>query len=243
MTGMASLPRRIWSEPTVHFAVGAALLFVFAAMLKPRAADVVEIDRVEVELRIKEIERGRGSALTSEERALAESAYIDEQVLARAARSRGLDDDERIRGILYQKMLQVLSSSVIQPSEAELQTFYAERGARYARPATVTVEEFAERADGPSQPSVLERVSERELSWAFDDRTAASIMRAAAGERVGRFRVIERFEPAPPPPFESIRAQIRFDWIAEKEEQLLKTRVQELRQQYAVRFVDEKVTP
>ncbi len=148
------LARRLLREPVVHFAALALALFALAGLGDALRPETVDVDPLEIEGRIRQLERGRGAALTDAERALAERAYVDEQILAREARARGLDDDPRIRSILSQKMLQVLSMGLEHPSEAELRAYYADNEARYARPPSVTVEQLlrAREPDGAPPP-------------------------------------------------------------------------------------------
>ena len=148
------LARRLLREPVVHFAALALALFALAGLGDALRPETVDVDPLEIEGRIRQLERGRGAALTDAERALAERAYVDEQILAREARARGLDDDPRIRSILSQKMLQVLSMGLEHPSEAELRAYYADNEARYARPPSVTVEQLlrAREPDGSPPP-------------------------------------------------------------------------------------------
>ena len=61
---------------------------------------------------------------------------------------------------------------------------------------------------------------------------------AAEGERW--FLIRERTEAGPPPPYEELLGQLRFDWITEQEDALLQERLAELRERYRVRFVDER---
>lgn len=255
--------RRALREPTLHFAVLAALLFLVASVAKSVSRPVVEIDPRSVEFRIRELERGRGAPLNEAERSSAEEAYIDEQVLAREARARGLDDDEKIRSILYQKMLHVLSGDVPRPTDAELRAFFEDNRARYASPPAVTVEDVVVRKrfprketaagydpdsiepEGRLRRAVLRRVTAGELEWSFGSATAAMVFGAETGRWVGPhhssegehwFRVIDRIEGSDAPPLDAIREQVRFDWMARKEDSLLRKRVVELRQRYSVRF-------
>jgi hypothetical protein len=261
-----SLLRRLLGEPTVVFALLAAALFAAAAVVKSQRREIIDIDIRAVERRIREIERGRATSLSEEERRLAESAYIDEQVLARAARAGGFDDDDRIRSILYQKMLHILSGEAVQPTHEQLRAFYDANRQRYGRPPTVTVDEIEVAAGGETPPAelkerarearpggegrrVLTRVSEDELSWTYGAATAARMFGAEVGKWIGPyasggsthwFRVTGRFEPTPAPPFESVLGQVRFDWVAEKEKALLDQRVAELRSRYLPRFIGER---
>jgi hypothetical protein len=185
MTRASSFIRGLVAEPTVHFALVAALIFAVAAASKSRAREVIEIDRAAIDTRIAQIERGRGTPLTAAERQLAATAFVDEHVLAHVARASGLDQDERIRGILYQRMLQVLSGTDVQPGDDELRAYYARNRSRYTR------------------------------------------MDGARREQL---------------PFDAVRDLVRFDWLTEHEESVLKTRIAALRERFAVRIVaDEAV--
>ncbi len=250
-------------EPTLHFAIIAAGLFGISFATQSLRRPVVQVDRGAVERRIQQLERARGSSLPIGERQLAEAAYIDEQILAREARVRGFDDDERIRGILSQKMLHLLSGDVPQPTDAELRAYYAENRARYRRGAAVTVEavhvpaKLARRRQGavldPASIAVAERdtrttltaVTLGELTWSFGDATARQVFAAPTDTWVGPhesaggeqwFRVIDRTEATEAASLDTIREQVRFDWMAEKEEALLRARVTDLRKRYAVQL-------
>lgn len=262
--------RRALREPTLHFALLAALLFLIGGVAKSLNRPVVEIDPRSVELRIRQLDRGRGASLNDTERRIAEDAYIDEQVLAREARVRRLDDDEKIRSILYQKMLHVLSGDVPRPTDAELRTYFDDNRARYAGRPAVTVEDFlvGERShptaveagfdpdsiktEGRLRRTVLTRVTLGELAWSFGEETAAMVFAAETGSFVGPhqsadgehwFRVIDRIDGTDAPPLDTIREQVRFDWMAKKEESLLRERVAEIRKRYSVRFTREGSAP
>ena len=230
----------------VLLALLAAMLFIGIAIGKSYGREVIEIDQAAIEFRIGEIERGRGARLSPAERDQAASAYIDEHVLARVARRRGFDDDDRIRAILYQRMLQILASDAADPTEAELRDYYARNRARYASSESMTAEHWSAVDDVRVRHAVLERITPTELALAFGDRTAQQVADAAIGDAVSLDRgaganesllIVQRFPPGAAPPFESIRLQVRFDWRVEHDEALLKQRVAELRDQYVVRIV------
>lgn len=196
-------------EPTVHFALIAALLFILGTLLR-REDDATEIriDRQDVLARIELIEEGAGASLTREQRQQVEDDYIDEQILVREALALGLEDDPRIHDFLAQKMLHVLSADVIQPDDAELETFFQLNGDRYASEETVAVEEVVigtseplpaallvqlqeERpaegleTDLPLRSSLLSDVSARDLTDIFGPETGGSAFRAAIGAWTG----------------------------------------------------------
>lgn len=226
-----------------------AMLLVGISIAKSYGRDVIEIDQAAIDTRISEIERGRGTRLTPAERDEAASAYIDEHVLARVARRRGFDEDDRIRGILYQKMLQLLASDAVEPTDDDLRAYYERNQTRYASSESMTAEHWSVVDGVRARQAVFERVTPAELAFAFGARTAEAAGRVAVGEAVTLDRgtgrkewlvVVKRFAPGVPPPLDSIRQQVRFDWRAEHDETLLKQRVAELRDEYVVQVVSNR---
>ena len=237
------------SQRTLLVAGLGTMLFIGMAIARSFGRDVIEVEQTAIDFRISEIERGRGTRLTAAERDEAASAYIDEHVLARVARRRGFDEDDRIRGILYQKMLQLLASGGPDPSDADLRAYYERNQARYASSESMTAEHWSMVDDVRTRQAVLERVTAAELALAFGPRTGEKAARAAVGERVALDRgihgtewlvVVQRFQAGVPPPFDSIRHLVRFDWRAEHDDALLKQRVADLRDQYVVHVVPDR---
>jgi hypothetical protein len=256
-------------EPTVHFAVLAGCFFAIGIVAKSLSHPVVRIDARSIAARLKESERALGRSLNDDERVQATKAYIDDQILAQEARLRGLDDDDRIRRILTQKMLHTLSAEVPQPTNAQLDAFFERNRRRYSGRATVTVDEVVVRANlGATSPTgfdpdsidpdavlrrgLLTRLTAGELSWSFGEATADLIFGAREGVWIGPhrsndgdhwFRVVSRTDPTEPPSLEEIRDQVRSDWMAEQERALLDQRIAELRARYSVEVIPERPAP
>ena len=182
-TSATPLFRRILREPTSHFVLLAAVLFGANAVLESWRGNVITIDRVQIDVRIAELEAIRGAPLSPEERQLVEDAYIDEQVLVREALDMGLEADRRIDDILVQKMLHVLSGDVIQPTEDELREFYEANRASYTPESTLTIEEVVIAGDSPAAGDLVARLrvgaSALELAESSDARS--SVLRAVTG--------------------------------------------------------------
>jgi foldase protein PrsA len=157
-TSAMPLSQRILREPTSHFVLLAVVLFAANAALESWRGNVITIDRVQIEVRIAELEALRGAPLSSEERQLVEDAYIDEQVLVREALDMGLEADRRIDDILVQKMLHVLSGDVIQPTEDELGEFYEANRASYTPESTLTIDEVVIAGDSPAAGDLVEQL-------------------------------------------------------------------------------------
>jgi hypothetical protein len=265
MRSEPSLFRRVSGEPVLHFTLIALGFFLVGELASSSGQEVIEIDRQEVEWRIQQIERD--TPLSEEERKLAERTYVDEQILAREARVRGFDDDERIRSILSQKMLHILSGGVIQPTEAELRAYYEENQVRYVRAPSVSMDEVVVTSGGSGtlppeigaeldvqrlsrnerlRHAVLTEVTIGDLSLVFGSEMAAKVFEAELGVWIGPhrtalgehwFRISDHFDEMTPPAFDAILGQVRFDWVSEKEDVLLQERIGELRELYSVKFV------
>lgn len=182
-TSATPLFRRVLREPTSHFVLLAAVLFGANAALESWRGNVITIDRVQIDVRIAELEALRGTPLSPEERQLVEDAYIDEQVLVREALDMGLEADRRIDDILVQKMLHVLSGDVIQPTEDELEEFYEANRAGYTPESTLTVEEVVIAGGSPAAGDLVARLragaSTQEFAGNPDVR--ASVLREVTG--------------------------------------------------------------
>ena len=182
-TSAASLFRRILREPTSHFVLLAAVLFAANAALESWRGNVITVDRVQIEVRIAELEALRGAPLSPEERQLVEDAYVDEQVLVREALDMGLEADRRIDDILVQKMLHVLSGDVIQPTEDELRDFYEANRTSYTPEPTLSIEEVVIAAGSTAAGALVEQLragaSAQELADNTDVR--ASVLRQVTG--------------------------------------------------------------
>lgn len=137
-----SLPQKLMREPMVHFLVIALIIFAAYAIAQSGNENHLEIDQREIDARIFMQELSRGEELSLEQRELVTALYIEEQILVREALSMELDNDERIHDVLAQKMRHVLSGSIIQPTDDELQEYYEENSSRFETPASLTLDEL-----------------------------------------------------------------------------------------------------
>ncbi len=256
-------------EPTLHFVLLAGVLFALSAAVRGRSrAHVIEIDPADVAARVARLESTAGVRLDARQRRLVEDDYIDERVLAREARAMGLDDDAQVENLLAQKMLDVLSADVIQPTDAELSAYYAAHQGRYASPARATLEEIVVPGEAPLPPElraqlgnrvpaaeltgvelahdVLAEVTRTDLARAFGDSTAERVFAEPPGTWVGprpsvrgrHWLRVREMEAATSLPLDSLRDQVRRDWLVDEEQARLHRRVRELRERYAIVFLD-----
>ncbi len=197
-------------EPTLHFFLIAALIFLFYALGQSRAQNTLEINQSDIDTQLFLQELSSGQALSEEQRQYVTSRYIEDQILVREALDRNLDDDARIHDILAQKMRHILSGEIIQPTAEELETYYSANAERYRTFETITNDElvFNTREDLPdsihkllregAEPEVmlalspgnvapLANVNPVDLANIFSDEFADSVLGASTGEWTGPF--------------------------------------------------------
>ena len=137
-----NLVDKLINEPTVHFFVISVVVFIVYAISNLNGDDVIELDQREIDARILMQEMVSGQPLTSEQQEFITASYVEEQILVKEAVELGLDNDARIHDMLAQKMRHVLSGDIIQPTPAELESFYSSNSELYRAPATVSVDEL-----------------------------------------------------------------------------------------------------
>lgn len=153
------LLRAALREPTLHFIAIAALVFLAFAWFGEDDSNVLELDSGEIEARLFMAELNAGRELSEEQQKSIVNGYVEEQILVAEARTMKLDNDARIHDILAQKMRHILSADVIQPSDEELQAFYASNSERYQRPATVTVDELVFDSREPLPDTIAQQLA------------------------------------------------------------------------------------
>ena len=256
-------------EPTLHFVLLAGVLFALNAAVRGRSREhLIEIDPAAVAARVARLESTAGLRLDARQRQQVEDDYIDERVLAREARAMGLEDDAQVENLLAQKMLDVLSADVIQPTDAELSAYYAAHQEQYASPARAIIEEIVVPGEAPLPPELrahlangapaseltgvemhhdlLAGVTRTDLARVFGDSTAERVFVEPPGAWVGprpsvrgrHWLRVREMEAATSPPLDSVRDRVRRDWLADEEQVRLHRRVRELRERYAIVFLD-----
>lgn len=164
---------KLLSEPLLHFAVIALILFASFALLESRKGNSIHISQREINARVFMAELTAGNALTPIEIETIKKSYIEQQILVVEAKQRNLDNDSRIHEILDQKLRHVLSGDLIQPIASELREFYEANLESYRSVATVTVDELV--LDNTSEPDLVT------LAALQDGKTSAEILTIVAG--------------------------------------------------------------
>ena len=145
-------------EPLVHFLGAAALLFAANAVFSGDDREMITVDAATQEYLIKQEQDLRLRPLTEEEKREVVDGFIEEEILVREAKKRGLDNSSRIRQLLIQNMRFFVASDLPQPTEKDLEAWFESNLDRYQSPPAVTYDHvlFADPDNVPA--NILERL-------------------------------------------------------------------------------------
>ena len=197
-------------EPLMHFFLMALIIFAVYGLSDQKQTILLELDQADIEGRLFMQEMATGQAISEEQRNYYTAAFVEEQILVQEALKIGLDDDARIHDILAQKMRHVLSGDIIQPNEAELESFYHANLERYRTLQTLDTDEIVfnsrenlseglleQLAAGSDAETLLSQssgnldplpnVNRLDLSNIFDDAFAEQVFGAEIGPWQGPF--------------------------------------------------------
>jgi hypothetical protein len=130
---------RIWNEPLLHFLAAGVVLFAVHTWMNPQGATAnsdqeIHVRSGDVAWLVRSWSAQWGRDPTPEELQELVADYVNEQLLAREAKSLGLEDgDVVIRRRLAQKLIFLIedTSRRAEPSEEELQRFYRTHSDRF----------------------------------------------------------------------------------------------------------------
>lgn len=128
----------LWNQPLVHFVCLAAILFIAHAIWSTDNKEEIIVDSATQEILIKQKQDLLFRPLTEEEKEQAIENYIEEEILVREARKRGLDNSSRIRRLLIQNMRFFFARDVAKPTDQELRQYFEDNSDRFQSPASVT---------------------------------------------------------------------------------------------------------
>jgi len=182
--------RGFLAEPLVHFLVLAGLLFVAQAMWSTDTREEIIVDLATQEFLIKQQQDLRLKTLSPAEKRQAIDAHIEDELLVRAARSRGFNNSARIRRLLIQNMRYFIASDPGTPSEEVLRGYFKAHRARFDRPAVVTYDHVFHKGLGSVPSGLLAKLNGGDDHTKLGDFTSSarpSIPRAGQKAIVGWF--------------------------------------------------------
>lgn len=127
-------------EPLAHFAVLAGVLFAVHALAVGDDRPVIRVDAATRAFLVKQKQDLLLRPLTPDEQAAEIAAHIDDEILWREARRRGLDDNGWFRKQLIHNMRLLVGGESGPPDEATLRAFFAANPDRFALPPRLDLE-------------------------------------------------------------------------------------------------------
>ena len=184
--GVARFIRR---EPLVHFLGLAALLFAANALLSGDAREIITLDVATREFLIEQRQFLLLRDLTDDEKSQAIQDYIDEEILVREARKRGLENNSRIRTLLIQNMRFFIASEIPDPTDEELRAYFDDNIERFESGPSISYEHafFSDPDTVPADALELLRAGADHRSIGDTNSLTASLARADQKQIVATF--------------------------------------------------------
>lgn len=248
-------------EPLVHFLGLAALLFVANAVFSGDDREVITVDVATQEYLVQQRQDLLLRDMTDEEKAAVVESFIEEEILVREARKRGL---ARIRALLLQNMRFFMASDVPDPTEEDLRAFFAEYIERVEPKPTITYEhvffsnpdtvpadtlevlragaDYRSIGDTNSFTAKLARAGERQTVATFGRDQAPGILGIDDDQRHGPFtsingvhfmRVSERHAGIRPT-YEAAKNWVEQEWLLVKNREIVERELAVMRENYRI---------
>ena len=127
-------------EPLVHFVAAAGLLFLVSTFWSGGTREAIRVDKATQDFLIKQRAELLLRPLTPQEKKQVVDDFVEDEILVREAKKRGLDNSGRIRRLLVQNMRFLLSGNLAKPTQSELRSFFQKNQKRYESPPTLTLD-------------------------------------------------------------------------------------------------------
>ncbi len=134
--------RHVKQEPLLIFMLIAVTLFAVDYCLnhnKKAEITITSTTRMAILSQEKEL---KGTALAPEEEINAINAYVDNKILLDEALRLGLDNDRTIQAALLRKCRAILTASLQEPTDAQLEVYYAEHTNEYMSPVMLDIDQI-----------------------------------------------------------------------------------------------------
>jgi len=251
-------------EPLVHFLGLAALLFVASAVFSGDEREVITVDVATQEYLIEQQQALTLRDLTDGEKKDAIDGFIEQEILVREARRRGLANNSRIRTLLIQNMRFFMADEIPDPTEDELRAYFDANIDRFATVPSVSYEHvlFVDPDAVPDdtlsllrsgaehqsigetnwQNALLPRTSEQQIVANFGREYAPTILAIEDEEWHGPFTSANgahflraaERHPAVRPTYESSRQWLEQDWIMAQRNEILEREIATMRENYRI---------
>lgn len=179
---MSTVLAVIRREPLVHFVALAALLFAFDAVWSGDGREEIRVDRATSDYLIDQQSELLLRELSPEEQQEAVDRFVEDELLFREAKKRGLDDSSRVRQLVVRNMRYFLTGDPVKPGDAELLSFFEQNRDRFASSEALTLAHvfFPEAAEVPD--NILERLQAGDDLRDLQDSTSVVVSRIAKAD-------------------------------------------------------------
>jgi parvulin-like peptidyl-prolyl isomerase len=177
-------------DPLVHFVALAGLLFLASALWSGGAREAIRVDKATQDFLIKQRADLLLRALTPEEEQKVVEDFVEEEILVREAKKRGLDNSGRIRRLMVQNLRFLLKGDLAKPTPADLRTFFEKNQKRYESPPTLTLDHvfFANPEQVPEATlSQLKEGADHNAMGDFNSFMGRKVAAASQRQLVGLF--------------------------------------------------------
>ena len=257
-------------EPLVHFLGLAALLFVANAIFSGDEREVITVDVATREYLVEQRQSLMLRDLTDEEKTQAVDEFIEQEILVREARKRGLENSSRIRTLLIQNMRFFMTSEMPSPTEDQLREYFDANIERFATEPSITYEHvfFADPDAVPNdtleklgsgvnhysvgdttfQNALLPRTQQPQIVGTFGREQAPAILAIRDNEWHGPFTSqqgahflrVLERHDTVRPTYESTRSWLEQDWVMTKRNEILASELAAMRQNYRIEVLGPK---
>ena len=256
--------RFLTQEPLVHFLGLAALLFIANAFFSPDNREVIAVDVATQEFLIEQRQSLMLRDLSETEKQEAVETFIEEEILVREARKRGLENNSRIRALLIQNMRFFMASTIPDPTEEDLRTYFDANIERLTSEPSVTYHhvyfadpdsvpastlselesgaEYSRMGDTTYQNAVLSRMVEGQIVSNFNRDIARTILDIDDSKWHGpfvsqtgaHFLRIVERHPRVRPNYESAQSWLEEDWFMTKRDEIVERELMAMREDYRI---------
>ena len=256
--------RILTQEPLVHFLGLAALLFIANAFFSPDNREVIAVDVATQEFLIEQRQSLMLRDLSETEKQEAVETFIEEEILVREARKRGLENNSRIRALLIQNMRFFMASTIPDPTEEDLRTYFDSNIERFTSEPSVTYHhvyfadpdsvpantlselesgaEYSRMGDTTYQNAVLSRMVEGQIVSNFNRDIARTILDIDDNKWHGpfvsqtgaHFLRIVERHPRVRPNYESAQSWLEEDWFMTKRDEIVERELMAMREDYRI---------
>jgi len=175
------LVKKLVREPLVHFAIGAVTILVCFELFSNQSnvsGSSILIDKKEVELIVSKWQQRWHRPPTEQEMEDQIAHIVEQELLFREGKALGLDQDDLfVRNRVIQKVEHLIDASIAEPSENDLQQWFANNSHLYPAEPRVYFEQIL------LKPSYVEYGNFEELLIALNQNTlvASAIERSIEG--------------------------------------------------------------